>query len=198
MSNITNFNEITVIILAGGKGERIGQRNKGLLQLDSSKLIQICLDKLQKIHTHLLISANDDLEQYKKFNIPVVSDKNKDYQGPLAGLLSCWPSVKTKYTMVIPVDSPLFPEDYTSKMQQAYLEHGGICVANDGERDQYLFLFFETSLFNDMKRFYDGGERSVKHWLKRHKVTRVDYSSARNAFFNINTPDDLKTAKTLC
>lgn len=191
------FNDITVIILAGGQGKRLGNRNKGLLELNSTQLIELCISKLQKFHNKILISANSDVKSYETYQLPIVKDQYDSFQGPLSGILSCRPYVSTPLTLVVPVDSPRFPSDYSSKMLASYQEQTDICVAFDGIRQQNLFLLFKTALFNDMEDYFNQGQRSVRHWLQRHKCTIVDFSDSENCFFNINTPEDLKMAKKL-
>lgn len=191
MTDERDFDDVTAVILAGGKGRRMNHRNKGLLRIHNSQLIALCIDKLQKYHRNILINANQNVEEYKKYNFPVIEDNNSDYQGPISGLLSCRAHIKTPLTLVVPVDAPLFPEDYSKRMLDAYRKHAGICVAHDGNRLQYLFLLFESRLFADMAHYFEQGERSVRHWLQRHTCHAVDFSDVAHAFYNINTPEDL-------
>lgn len=195
MQKSATLDDISVIILSGGKGTRIDERNKGLIEIHHQRLIHRVIDKLKVSTRHIIISANDDLSVYREFAYPVIVDHENDYQGPVSGLISCQNQIKTRLTLVVPVDAPLFPEDYPEKMLQRYNETGKICVAHDGFRSQFLFILFETHFFTHLKDYFQQGNRSMKHWLMNQAHELVDFSENSQDFLNINTEEDLRNAE---
>ena len=83
--------EITAVILAGGRGERMGGLDKGLLQLDDKPLVQHVIDSLEPQVRNILINANRHLEQYGRLGYPVVQDSFTGFAGPMAGIASASP-----------------------------------------------------------------------------------------------------------
>jgi len=78
---------ITAVILAGGKGSRLGGVDKGLLELNGTSLVQHLINRIQPQVSKIIISANRNLDNYKNFGFPVYKDERKDCAGPLAGIL---------------------------------------------------------------------------------------------------------------
>ena len=193
MSSSNIYEDITAIVLAGGQGKRLGNVDKGLLEYKTHRYIDICLQKLQKYHRNILVSTNSQEDAYRSRQHPLIPDTKNESQGPLSGLLSCAPLVSTTLTLVVPVDAPFFPEDYSQRMYNAYNNSHQTCVVYDGQRNQNLFILFETDLFKNMQNYYDSGNRSVKNWLQGQPCQFVDFSDMSEAFLNVNTPQELQS-----
>ena len=78
-------NEISVVILAGGRASRMGGKDKGLIELDGAPLIAYVHEVVKNKASHIFISANRNTEQYSLYG-EVIIDDLKDFQGPLAGI----------------------------------------------------------------------------------------------------------------
>ena len=78
--------QITALILAGGRGSRFDGADKGLLDFKGQPMVSHALNALAKQVHLVLVSANRHLEQYEALGVPVVRDRLADYQGPLAGI----------------------------------------------------------------------------------------------------------------
>ena len=81
-----NRDELTGVILAGGEGRRMGGADKGLQLLDGRPLVHWVLDRLRPQVGRVVISANRNLDRYREFGCPVLSDTLAGFAGPLAGL----------------------------------------------------------------------------------------------------------------
>lgn len=189
------LNEISVIILAGGKGSRLNNQNKGLLLWNNQPLIAHIIKKIELNTRNILISANRDLAAYKKFNYPVIEDTVSTNEGPVSGILSCLATVQTPFTAVVPVDAPFFPADYLETMWNHYSNMSKITVAHDAKRPQFLFCLFATALKTDLQHYFDQGNRSIRHWLMANPHEFVYFKSPDEPFFNINTLDDWQIAQ---
>ncbi len=187
--------DITAVILAGGQGSRMNFVNKGLIQINHQTLIETILRKLETSLNNIIISANNDIEQYRQFSYPVVIDKFSEAQGPLSGILSCRSHIKTPLVLVLPVDAPLYPENYPQRMLQSFNQSKTTCVVNDGTRIQNLFMLFEACLFPTMEDYFQQGNRSIKHWLDLNPYQAVDFKHESEAFFNINSLEELAVLK---
>ena len=187
-------NEITGVILAGGRAKRMGGQDKGLIKVNGQTMTELIIEKLLPQTTHLMINANRHLEQYKKFNLPVISDDNStEFNGPLAGMLSALKNCSTKYILSIPCDSPFFPTDLASRLLSALINaDADISVVHDGNRMQPVFALIKTELANSLQDFLDKGDRKIDLWYKQHHTVQVDFSDYSEISLNINTPEELQ------
>jgi len=186
-----NKTDITAVILAGGQGRRMGGLDKGLLEFDGRLLIEILIERLQGQQLDILINANRNQATYESYDYPVIGDELEDYQGPLAGFASTMASVKTRYILTLPCDSPMLSDNFTDRFIETQDRTGSpICVAHDGERLQPVYALIDTRLLDDLKLFLDSGERKIDRWYAQHNYARVDFSDDTVMFQNINTPED--------
>ncbi len=183
--------DITVVILAGGQGRRMGGQDKGLLEINGHALIAILIDQLtQQINT-ILINANRNRERYQAFGYPVVSDHLDNYQGPLAGFACAMKSVSTPFILTLPCDGPILAVDYVSRFITCQQRTGAaICVADDGERLQPVHALLKVDLLNSLNEFLDSGDRKIDRWYAAHDFAKTDFSDRIDMFRNINTPSD--------
>lgn len=183
---------ITAVILAGGRGLRMGGQDKGLLSLAGQPLVTHLINGLQPQVGTLLINANRNREAYQGLGWPVVSDPVGEFFGPLAGMLSALEVANTPYVLSVPCDSPLLVRDYAQRMHQTLLQQSAeLSVAYDGQRLQPVFALLSTSLRTSLQIYLAAGERKIDRWFSQHRMAVVDFSDAPSMFRNMNTPEEL-------
>jgi molybdenum cofactor guanylyltransferase len=188
--------DTTAIILAGGKGRRMNESNKGLMLFGKKPLIAHVIARIKPQVADILISANAEIAQYQSFGYPVISDQLMEFQGPLAGIESALKSARTKYAVVLPCDSPFIPMDFVQRMARDYVaSKADVVIVHDGKRTQPLFMFLPVELKHSLEKSLRQGVRKVYSWLEGLKIHAIDYSDQTEAFININTPNDLKQAE---
>jgi len=193
-----NINVITGVILAGGQAKRMGGQDKGLLNVNGKTMVELIIEKLSPQVNHLIINANRHIEQYEKFNYPVICDDNSfDFHGPLAGILSAMKNCTTQYILSIPCDSPFFPDNLSSRLLSTLIKKNAeICVVHDGQRMQPVFSLINISLQQSLQNYLDNGDRKIDLWYKQHHTVLEDLSDYSDISLNINTPDELKNLVT--
>ena len=185
------ISDVTGVILAGGRAQRMGGDDKGLLELAGKPMISYVLERLNPQVSAVLINANRNIERYRQFDWPVISDTMTGFLGPLAGMSVAMQAANTKYIITAPCDSPFLPNDYVQRMFDSLNNNGAdVAVATDGERWQPVFSLINIGLYADLTAYLDSGERKIDFWFKQHAVAEVDFSNRPEAFFNINTPQD--------
>ena len=97
---------VTGVILAGGMGRRMNGADKGLVLLQQHEMISWVVDSLKPNVKEVVINANRNLADYKKFNVQVVADSIDGFQGPLAGFEAGMSVAKTEWVFTCPCDSP--------------------------------------------------------------------------------------------
>ena len=134
--------EITGLILAGGRGTRMGGVDKGLQNFNGMPLALHTLLRLQLQVGQVMINANRNLAAYESFGVPVWPDVLADYAGPLAGFLTGLERCETPYLVTVPCDTPRFPLDLVPRLAEALdararrHRHGRRAGAGRGRPDQ--------------------------------------------------------------
>ncbi|MCP3690531.1 MAG: NTP transferase domain-containing protein, partial [Gammaproteobacteria bacterium] len=103
---LISHHDITAVILAGGRGRRMGGEDKGLIEFSGRALIETLIGKLKQQQVKVIINANRNHERYLIYGLPVISDELADFQGPLAGFATAMQKVETDYILTIPCDGP--------------------------------------------------------------------------------------------
>jgi molybdopterin-guanine dinucleotide biosynthesis protein A len=185
------------VILAGGLAKRMNNEDKGLIQYHDRPLIAYAIDALAGTVPEIMINANRNLEQYRRFGKPIVCDLTPSFDGPLAGILTAMLHTDAKVLVVLPCDSPLIKPEHVQKLISARVENDAdVAVAYDGERLHPVFLAIKTRLKESLQDYLARGERKLDHWLKQHNLVLVDFSGTPNIFANINTMIELKALET--
>jgi len=181
--------EITGVILAGGRGQRMGGSDKGLLELAGRPLIEYVLDALTPQVSAILINANRNLEVYARYGHRVVADDLQDYQGPLAGLAVALATATTPWVLTVPCDGPHLHPQLAARLANA-LQRGQaeLAVAHDGVRLQPTHALVPVALAGDLAASLAAGERALGHWYASHPMARADFSDCPHCFRNANTP----------
>ena len=189
--------KITGIILAGGRGSRMGGLDKGLIELDGRQLIEHAIDALRPQVDELLISANRNTERYARYGFRVLQDSLPDYQGPLAGILAGLDAAANELVQFLPCDVPGIPADLTRRLYQAYAATTAeICVPAAGGRDHPVCSLMHISVRGSLQDFLAAGGRKFMDWLASRQTTTVAFTSDPAAFANINTPEDLQAFRS--
>lgn len=188
METVSN---VTGVVLAGGAGRRVGNRDKGLIPFRGKPLVAHACERLNVQVGRLIISCNRNLDQYRAFAPTVVVDRRQGFQGPLSGLESVAPLVRTDYVAIAGCDMPDLPVDWVSRLIMATSPHNGaaprICYAHDGHRAQYLCAVIKRECLGTLGGFLDEGRRAVKEWFTVHDGVAVDFSDQPLCFRNYNT-----------
>jgi molybdopterin-guanine dinucleotide biosynthesis protein A len=197
--------EITGIVLAGGRGTRMGGVDKGLQLYGGLPLAKHAIQQLVPQVGFLLINANRNLDIYEawgqQFSANIVIDGLADFAGPLAGFLAGMQSCKTPYLMTVPCDTPRFPSDLVVRLSDAMIQNNAdiaMVSSPDDEgvlRHQPVFCLIKCKLAASLKTFTDAGGRKIGAWASQHKLVRVDFNQTHDdpkAFYNANTLADLQ------
>ncbi len=189
-------NQITGLILAGGRGSRMGGVDKGLQSHHGMPLAMHALLRLAPQVGEVMINANRNLGAYESMGVPVWPDALPDYAGPLAGFLAGLERCETPYMVTIPCDSPLFPDDLVARLAQA-LEANDAEIAMAATREgaslqvQPVFCLMKAELMESLVRFTQDGQRKIDRWTALHRVVEVPFDDAQ-AFANANTLAELR------
>jgi len=187
---------ITGLVLAGGRGQRLGGVDKGLQPWRGRPLVDHVLARLAPQVRSVMISANRNAAAYAARTGQVLPDAAADFPGPLAGILAGLRAARTPWLAVVPCDAPCLPPDLIARLGAGLGGARAAVVARDhgadGLRLEPVCCLLSTTLADDLAAWLDGGGRKVEGWLSRHATpVRFDRAGDDAAFANINTPADL-------
>jgi molybdopterin-guanine dinucleotide biosynthesis protein A len=188
--------DITGLILAGGRGSRMGGVDKGLQNHRGLPLAMHALMRLQPQVGAIVINANRNLGAYEAMGAPVYPDSTQDFAGPLAGVLVGLEQCQTPWLVTVPCDSPDFPLDLveqlarTAAAQDADVAYAVTTEADGREQTHPVFCLLKNELMESLVAFMQGGGRKIDAWFAQHKAVGVHFADAR-AFFNANTAQEL-------
>jgi len=188
--------DITGLILAGGRGSRMGSIDKGLVPLAGKPMVAHVLERLSPQVQRMLINANQNRDTYAAFGHPVWPDAMPDFAGPLAGLQTGLMHCETPYLVTAPCDSPFLPADLVTRLAQALeARDADLAVAVTGEGDTRqphpVFCLAKASLLPHLTAYLEGGGRKVDRWYATLRVAEVHFAD-ESAFRNINTLAELR------
>jgi molybdenum cofactor guanylyltransferase len=189
-------NQITGLILAGGRGSRMGNVDKGLQMFRGAPMAMHVMLRLQPQVGPLLINANQNMGPYEGFGVPVWPDQMADFAGPLAGLQTGLAHCETPYLVTVPCDSPFLPTDLVARLYADLIEwDADLAVAVTGEggerRTQPVFCLMKSTLLAHLTAFLQEGGRKIDSWYASLNVIEVPFPD-ESAFRNINTVEELR------
>ena len=187
--------DITGLILAGGRGSRMGHVDKGLQPFRGMPMVQHVLQRLQPQVAHIIINANRSPAEYAALGYPVFADAMPDFAGPLAGLQTGLMHCATPYLVTAPCDSPFLPTDLVARLLASIQkQRADIAVAVTGGATQRqahpVFCLANTSVLPHLNAYLQNGGRKFDGWYATLAVAEVHFDDEA-AFRNINTLDEL-------
>ena len=194
--------EITGLLLAGGRAQRMGGIDKGLVRFQGKPLIEHAIHRLAPQVSSLLINANRNQDIYSHYGYPIVIDENQDFAGPLAGYLAGLKTCKTPYLVTAPCDSPLFPTDLVVALaDQMEKEDANIAYASSQDSEgkiwaQPVFCLMKREVLQSLEEFLANGQRKIDRWFASQAACTAIFVN-ESAFANANTPEELAQLEKL-
>ena len=190
--------DITGLVLAGGRGSRMGGVDKGLQNHHGMPLAMHALLRLQPQVGTVMINANRNLGAYEAMGVPVWPDAHGRLPGP-AGRAGwpAWSAARRPTWSIVPCDTPNFPADLVARLAAALVrEDAEIAMAatlEDGQlrRCSRCSACSRPMLLESLVQYLQGGERKIDRWTAQHRCVQVVFDDAQ-AFFNANTLDELQ------
>lgn len=189
--------EVSAIVLCGGRGRRLGGVEKPLVRVGERSLVEFVIERLRPQVSRIVLSlgAGQNAKAYQDFGCDLVVDAEAD-QGPLGGLVSCFKGAPGEWLLSCPGDAPWTAPDLVQALSGDALARGA-AVAHDGERRQNLTLLVSRERAESLTKFYAGGGRAVHRWLDANAIPATDLSEMAASFVNINTPAELEKFRRL-
>ncbi len=198
-----DHNNILAVVLAGGKSQRFG-RDKSQVKLGDKILIDYILNEIKDIYKDILIVTNEPIKFLDLDNISLTSDIQKGL-GPLGGVFSAMRWVKDnkkdyKWISTFPIDTPFFKREHLNRFyKEIEMDKSNLFFMKSKNTRHNIFGLWSLELFEKLESALIRGDRKVELWANEIGVKTIDFDHEKNKdpFFNINTEQDLETAKIL-
>lgn len=184
--------DISAVILAGGKGKRMGGEDKGLVVMQGRPMVEHVLARIVPQVGSVMINANRHLDVYQQYGWAVVTDAYPDYCGPLTGMLAGMQHCHAQYLLTVPCDGPFVPDDLAVRLLQALQgSDAEIAVVSVDGKVQAVFCLMLCDLRTALDTFLSSGQRKVQDWLYGRRLVVVPFDDKPESFVNINYPHEL-------
>lgn len=205
MTHTIEPQDITGLILAGGRGSRMGGVDKGLQNFNGIPLALHTLMRLGPQVETVMVNANRNLSAYESFGASVWPDASADFAGPLSGFMVGLERAETPYVLTVPCDTPHLPLDLAHRLAQALVrDNADIAMAAGPEtnaqgqtelRTQPVFCLLKIELLESLVKFTQAGGRKIDAWTAQHHTVIVPFdlpTDDPHAFANVNTLQELQ------
>jgi molybdopterin-guanine dinucleotide biosynthesis protein A len=193
------------IVVAGGKGTRLGGRDKAFLEIDGEPIIARTLRLFRTLFTQTIIVTRHP-ERFAPFGAEVTVDRYPG-KGPLAGIHAGLLACRTSHAFVAACDMPLLDPDvirylvdripHTDATPDVPDGPDAIVPWWDGDVEP-LHAIYAARTLSTMEQCLENDDHAVRTFLER---VRVDYvaeaelarlAGAPRSFTNVNTPEELQ------
>lgn len=192
---------VAAVILAGGRGERLGGAVKALVMVGGVRLVDRVLARVATCDPLIVAHGPHDRAALGlPDGVAGVADLPGDYAGPLAGFAAAVAALPGDIELLISaaVDSPFLPVDYVERLMSA-LGDAPAAIARYGEQPYPTSSIWRVERFRDLPERVLAGTApcSLKALAAEAAAVAVDWpvGPAGDPFANINTPEDLAVAE---
>lgn len=179
-----SLSNCSILLLAGGRGQRMGGRDKGWVQWQGKALVEHMHHTLRPLTDDLIISCNRNHQRYAALADQLISDPTDDFPGPLIGIIEALKIARHPYLLVLPCDAPRVDSGILRHLHQ----HAGsrpVMIRQDGYW-QPLFSLLPTALLVHLQQQWQVGQRSVQRALLDQNPLALDYPADDRRLSNFN------------
>ena len=184
------FSNCSIVLLAGGRGQRMGGQDKGWVSWQGQALIEHMQQVVRPLTDDLIISCNRNHQRYQLLADQLVSDPDQDFTGPLVGIISALKVARHPHLIVLPCDAPRIDQALLTQLYQAAGEQPA--MLQDQGHWQPLFSIIPKAQINTLQELWDAGERSPKHALLKLNAVAIHCLDNEQRLANFNDPSVLQ------
>jgi molybdenum cofactor guanylyltransferase len=182
----------SAVILAGGRGQRMGGRDKGLLEWRGEPLVAHIQRIVRPLTDDLVISCNRNQQAYAAYADQLVGDAEADFPGPLAGVIAGLKAAKHEWVVLLACDAPLVDRDLLDALRQLAVTSGSAAMVRQGGYWQPMFSVLPRTVLPVLEQAWAAGERSLQKALLREAVQGFECAEDDRRLSNFNSPELLK------
>jgi len=198
MTSTLDLPPCSILLLAGGRGQRMGGQDKGLLQWQGEPLIAHLHRKTRALTDDLIISCNRNPDQYAPYADRLVHDDEGDFPGPLAGIRAGLKAAGHAQLMILPCDVPRIDAALLQSMRETASQHPDKpLMLRQGEHWEPLLCIIPVALSGAFESAWRDGERSPGRLMRKLGAHALQCPDNDPRLANLNTPELLSTHNTV-
>ncbi|UTW66544.1 molybdenum cofactor guanylyltransferase [bacterium SCSIO 12643] len=183
--------DVSIVILAGGKSSRMGE-DKGLLNMHGRSFIDQLMHTLKSVSSQIWISvAKHNRVNYKKYASQLVIDEYVDL-GPLGGITSVLDHIQTDWFYVISVDAPLVTEEVLKMLWNTKEGYEAVVFETEGKIHPLIALYHKSTKQTWRLALNENRLKITELVYQMKYKTVVANAEQTKQLRNINTPKDYK------
>jgi molybdopterin-guanine dinucleotide biosynthesis protein A len=180
----------SILLLAGGRGQRMGGRDKGLIDWNGAPFIEHLHGLVRPLTDDLIISCNRNQERYADYADRLVADEQQDFPGPYAGIRAGLGAARHELLLVMPCDMPLLDRDLLNDLRATAAANPGLpVIVRQGEQWQPLLCCIPTVHASVFEEHWQQGQRSPRRTLAALGAVALQCAADDRRLANLNTPD---------
>ncbi|KPW79685.1 Molybdenum cofactor guanylyltransferase [Pseudomonas syringae pv. coriandricola] len=179
----------SILLLAGGRGQRMGGRDKGLIEWRGKPLIEHLHQVTRPLTDDLIISCNRNTKRYAGYADQLVQDDDTGFNGPLAGIRAALPRARHDWLLVLPCDVPLVDEPLLQALREKSFEYPQRPVmVREGQHWQPLLCIIPVAHAATLEAAWQTGERSPRRAMASLQPVALQLQADDPRLANLNTP----------
>jgi molybdopterin-guanine dinucleotide biosynthesis protein A len=192
----------SAIILAGGRGKRMGYREKSMMVINGQPLITYVIKSLGKVVDEIIISIRDKAQgELLDTILPGYTYACDEFEntGPLAGILSGLTLCKNEFCFIAACDMPFINGNVVKMLFSMSEAHdAAIPRWQDGFLEPLHSVYRCETMIRETKKAIESGESIILAPIFRMNVNYIDIETIRKidpnlrTLININTPEDME------
>lgn len=182
----------SLLILAGGRGQRMGGRDKGLIDWQGEPLVAHVHRVVRPLSDDLVISCNRNQDAYRAYADQLVGDADADFPGPLAGVIAGLKVARHAWVVVLACDAPLVDRGLIEDLLRVAAAHDCAAMVRQGGYWQPMFSVLPRRVLPVLEQAWAEGERSLQKALLRDEVVALECAEGDRRLSNFNSPELLQ------
>ncbi|POG02291.1 molybdenum cofactor guanylyltransferase MobA [Pseudomonas putida] len=182
----------SILILAGGRGQRMGGRDKGLVDWQGEPLIAHVHRVVRPLSDDLVISCNRNQAAYRPYADRLVGDAEADFPGPLAGVIAGLRVARHGWVVVLACDAPLVDRELIEGLLRLAATGNSAAMVRQGGFWQPMFSVLPKRVLPVLEQAWAAGERSLQKALLREAVQGLECAESDRRLSNFNSPERLQ------
>ncbi|KAB0499625.1 molybdenum cofactor guanylyltransferase MobA [Pseudomonas vancouverensis] len=188
----------SILLLAGGRGQRMGGQDKGLLEWHGEPLIAHLHRKTRPLTDDLIISCNRNQAIYAPYADQLVEDDEGDFPGPLAGIRAGLGAARHSHLLVMPCDVPRIDMALLTSMREtAHLHPDNPVMLWHDQHWEPLLCVIPVMHRAAFESAWAEGERSPGRVMRTLGATALHCPDNDPRLANLNTPELLSAHNTM-
>lgn len=182
----------SALILAGGRGQRMGGRDKGLVYWQGEPLIAHVHRVLRPLSDDLVISCNRNQAAYRAYADQLVGDAEADFPGPLAGVIAGLKVARHEWVVLLACDAPRVDRELIEDLLRLAVAGDSAAMVRQGGYWQPMFSVLPRRILPMLEQAWAAGERSLQKALLREAVQELECTEDDRRLSNFNSPELLQ------